>query len=63
MFIRNFSSIPSDSIVLVNADAKKYLESIGFCVLSSTDDKFAFTKSEDLLNKLSLWKGGKTDNG
>ena len=59
MFIRNFSFIPSDSVVLVDADAKKYLESIGFCVLSSNDGKFAFTKSDDLLNKLSLWEGGK----
>lgn len=63
MFIRNFSSIPSDSVVLVDADAKKYLESIGFCVLSSSNGKYAFTKSDDLINKLSLWKGGKTDNG
>ena len=62
MFVRNFSSIPSNSVVLVNADAKRYLESIGFCVLSSNNNKFAFTKSEDLLNKLSLWEGGKTDN-
>lgn len=60
MFIRNFSSIPSDSIVLVDADIKRYLESIGFCVLSSTNGKFAFTKSKDLLNKLLLWEGGKT---
>ena len=45
MFVRNFSSIPSNSIVLVDADAKKYLESIGFCVLSSKNGKFAFTKS------------------
>lgn len=63
MFIRNFSSIPSDSIVLVDTDTKKYLESIGFCVLSSYNGKFAFTKSDDLLNKLSLWEGGKTGNG
>lgn len=62
MFVRNFSSIPSNSVVLVNADAKRYLESIGFCALSSNNNKFAFTKSEDLLNKLSLWEGGKTDN-
>lgn len=61
MFIRNFSSIPSDSVVLVDADAKRYLESIGFCVLSSNNGKFAFTKSNDLLNKLSLREGGKTD--
>ena len=60
MFIRNFSSIPSDSVVLVDADAKRYLESIGFCVLSIKDNKFVFTKSKDLLNKLSLWEGGKT---
>lgn len=60
MFVRNFSSIPSDSVVLVDTDAKRYLESIGFCVLSIKDNKFAFTKSEDLLNKLSLWEGGKT---
>lgn len=59
MFVKNFSSIPSDSIVLVDADTKRYLESIGFCVLSSNNGKFAFTKSKDLLNKLSLWKGGK----
>lgn len=59
MFVRNFSSIPLNSIVLVDADAKKYLESIGFCVLSSKNGKFAFTKSEDLFNKLSLWEGGK----
>lgn len=63
MFIKNFSSIPSNSVVLVDTDAKKYLESIGFCVLSSNNGKFAFTKSDDLLNKLSLWKGGKTYNG
>ena len=49
MFVRNFSSIPSDSVVLVDADTKRYLESIGFCVLSSNNGKFAFTKSEDLL--------------
>lgn len=61
MFIRNFSSIPSDSVVLVDADTKRYLESIGFCVLSSNNGKFAFAKSEDLLNKLSLREGGKTD--
>lgn len=59
MFVRNFSSIPSDSVVLVDADAKRYLESIGFCVLSSNNGKFAFTKFNDLLNKLSLWEGGK----
>ncbi len=63
MFIRNFSSIPSESIVLVNADAKRYLESIGFCVLSSSNDKFAFTKSDNLLNQLKLWEGGKAGNG
>lgn len=61
MYIRNFSSISSASVVLVDANTKRYLESIGFCVLSSTNGKFAFTKSEDLLNKLSLWKGNKTD--
>jgi len=61
MYIRNFSSISSDSVVLVDANTKRYLESIGFCVLSSNNGKFAFTKSEDLLNKLSLWKGKKTD--
>lgn len=61
MYIRNFSSISSDSVVLVDANTKRYLESIGFCVLSSNNGKFAFTKSEDLLNKLSLWKGNKTD--
>ena len=61
MFVRNFSSIPSNLIVLVDADAKKYLESIGFCVLSINNGKFAFTKSKDLLNKLLLWEGGKTD--
>lgn len=61
MYIRNFSSISSASVVLVDANIKRYLESIGFCVLSSTNGKFAFTKSEDLLNKLSLWKGNKTD--
>ena len=60
MYIRNFSSISSDSVVLVDANTKRYLESIGFCVLSSNNGKFAFTKSEDLLNKLSLWEGGKT---
>lgn len=60
MFIRNFSSIPSDSVILVDADTKKHLESLGFCVLSSNNGKFAFTKSEDLLNKLSLWEEGKT---
>ncbi len=59
MFIKNFSSIPSDSVVLVDTEAKRYLESIGFCVLSSNNGKFAFTKSKDLLNKLSLWEGGK----
>lgn len=63
MFIKNFPYIPSDSIVLVDTNAKKYLESIGFCVLSSNNGKFAFTKSDDLLNKLSLWEGGKTGNG
>lgn len=61
MYIRNFSSISSASVVLVDANTKRYLESIGFCVLSSNNGKFAFTKSEDLLNKLSLWKGKKTD--
>lgn len=61
MFIRNFSSIPSNSVVLVDADTKRYLESIGFCVLSSNNGKFAFAKSIDLLNKLSLWEGGRTD--
>lgn len=60
MFIKNFSSIPSDSVVLVDADTKRYLESIGYCVLSNKDNKFAFTKSEDLLNKLVLWKGGQS---
>lgn len=60
MFIRNFPSIPSDSVVLVDADTKRYLESFGFCVLSSNNGKFAFTKSKDLLTKLSLWEGGKT---
>ena len=55
MFVKNFSSIPSDSIVLVDADTKRYLESIGFCVLSSNNGKFAFTKSKDLLNNLSWW--------
>ena len=61
MFVRNFSSIPSDSVVLVDADTKRYLESIVFCVLSINNGKFAFTKSKDLLNKLLLWEGGKTD--
>lgn len=60
MFIKNFSSIPSNSVVLVDADTKRYLESIGFCVLSSNNGKFAFTKTEDLLNKLPMWKGGKS---
>lgn len=60
MFIKNFSSISSGSVVLVDSDTKRYLESLGFCVLSSNNGKFAFTKSEDLLNKLSLWEGGKT---
>lgn len=60
MFISNFFSIPSDSVVLVDANTKRYLESLGFCVLSNNDGKFAFTKSKDLLNKLSLWEGGKT---
>lgn len=59
MFVKNFSAIPSNSIVLVDLGAKQYLESLGFCVLSYYNNKFAFTKSDDLLNKLSLWKGGK----
>ena len=63
MFISNFSSIPPESIVLVDADTKKYLESIGFCVLSRSHDKYAFAKSDDLLNKLSLREGGTIDNG
>lgn len=59
MFVKNFPAIPSDSIALVDLETKQYLESLGFCVLSYHNSKFAFTKSDDLLNKLSLWKGGK----
>ena len=58
MFVTNHSSLPSNTI-WVTEPQKKYLESIGFCVLSYDGRNYAFTKSEDLLNKLSLWKGGK----
>ena len=59
MFVRNFSSIPLNSIVLVDADAKKYLESIGFCVLSSKMVNLHLQNQKICLIKLSLWKGGK----
>lgn len=58
MFIKNFSSIPSKAIILVDLETKRYLESLGFCVLSYHNEKFAFTKSDELLNKLLLRKGG-----
>lgn len=57
MFVNNYSSLPSN-VVWVDKETKQYLESIGFCVLSRNNEKFAFTKSADLLNKLSLWEGG-----
>lgn len=60
MFVSNYSFLPSN-IIWVDDAQKKYLESIGFCVLSYNGVKYAFTKSEDLLNKLSLWKGGKRE--
>lgn len=58
MFIKNFSSIPSKAIILVDLETKRYLESLGFCLLSYHNEKFAFTKSDELLNKLLLRKGG-----
>ncbi len=63
MFISNFSSIPPESIILVDSDTKRYLESIGFCVLSRNQDKYVFVKTDDLLNRLSLWEGGAIGNG
>lgn len=57
MFIKNYSSIPFNTIILVDLDTKRYLESFGFCVLSYHNGKFAFSKSDDLLDKLLLRKG------
>ena len=52
MFIRNFSSIPSDLVVLVDANAKRYLESMSYCPISYNDktNTWAFKKTEDILN-------------
>lgn len=52
MFIRNFSSIPSDSVILVDADTKKHLESLGFCPISydGETNTWAFKKTENILN-------------
>ena len=52
MFIRNSSSIPSNSVLWVDENEKKHLESLGFCVLSYKDQKYAFTKTNDILNIL-----------
>lgn len=58
MFIRNYSSLPSN-LVWVNKKSKDYLELNGFCVLSYKDGLYAFIKTNELLNILSLKKGDK----
>ena len=50
MFIKNFSSINKDNIVLVDDKTREYLLSQGFCELSKSNDKWAFAKTDDLLN-------------
>ncbi|MDR2277364.1 MAG: hypothetical protein LBE23_05855 [Vagococcus sp.] len=59
MFITNYSSISSSSVLWVTENTKKYLESLGYCVLSFNGDKWAFEKSDDILNILYSEEGGK----
>jgi len=59
MFIKNYKSVSSIATVWVDHDIKKYLETLGYIALSEHDDKWAFIKSDDLLNIINSWKGGK----
>lgn len=63
MFVMNYKAINPETVVLVNHEMKKYLESEGFCVISKVGDKWAFEKSDDILNIIKSRKGGKTYYG
>lgn len=59
MFILNMPT--DDSLVLVDYLTKKYLESKGFCPVSRKKGKWAFKRTDELLNILSSRKGGNQD--
>lgn len=63
MFIKNFSSINKDKIVLVNDEIREYLLSQGFCELSKSNDKWAFAKTNDLLNIIDNYARNGGDSG
>ena len=63
MFIKNFSSINKDNIVLVDDKTREYLLSQGFCELSKSNDKWAFAKTDDLLNIIDNYARHGGDSG
>lgn len=60
MFVTNYSSIPSNAIVLVDITLKRYLESCGFCPISydEVSDKYAFTKTKEIMILINEREGG-----
>ena len=58
MFIKNYYSLPSESVVWVDDVIKRYLLSLGYCPLSFNNDEWAFSITDDLLNNIKKYKEG-----
>lgn len=56
MFVKNFTSLSPNEIVWVENNVREYLLTQGFCELSRNNDKWAFTKTEKLINIIDNFK-------
>jgi len=53
VFIKNFSSINNDRVILVNDIMKEYLQSLGYAPLSYNNQLWAFQKTNEILDIVS----------
>lgn len=56
MFIKNFSSIDEQDIVLLDDPLKEYLQSLGYYPFSLTENKWVFSKTDELLNIINTYR-------
>lgn len=61
MFITNYNSLSHSNFVLVDANTKRYLESLSYCPISydKNADKWAFEKTNDILDIVHHKEGGR----
>lgn len=56
MFIKNFSSIDKNDIVLTDDLLKEYLQSLGHYPFSLADNKWVFQKTDELTNIINSYR-------